>query len=134
METEEETEEIIEKTEIVKTLIHKFKTEGKIMTLTARTVEQLDANDFENHLGETPRTTDLHPDELDLLCAYRVMNELGKSCLIYLLHNINTESCKAKMENVASPKWRKLQTLLSNLPISATSVFGSHKRSIADIF
>ena len=78
----EETEEIIEKTEIVKTLIHKFKREGKIMTLTARTVEQLDANDFENHLGETPRTTDLHPDELDLLYAYRVMNELGKSALI----------------------------------------------------
>lgn len=51
----------------------------------------------------------------------------------YLLHNINTKSCKAKMENVASPKWRKLQTLLNNLPISATSVFGSHKRSIADI-
>ena len=81
-EQEEETEEIIEKTEIVKTIIHKFKREGKIMTLTARTVEQLDANDFNEHLGETPRTTDLHSDELDLLCAYRVMNELGKSALI----------------------------------------------------
>lgn len=82
METEKEIEEITEKTEIVKTIIHKFKTEGKIMTLTMKSVKQLDANDFENHLGETPRTTDLHPDELDLLCAYRVMNELGKSCLI----------------------------------------------------
>lgn len=81
-EQEEETDEIIEKIEIVKTLIHKIKMEDKIMTLTARTVEQLDANDFENHLGKTPRTTNLHPDELDLLCAYRVMNELGKSCLI----------------------------------------------------
>lgn len=42
----------------------------------------MDANDYENHLGETPNTTDLHPDELDLLIAYRVMNELGKSALI----------------------------------------------------
>ena len=54
------------------------------MILTARTVEQLDANDFNNHLGEIPRTTDLHPDELDLLIAYRVMNKHGKSALIKL--------------------------------------------------
>ena len=52
------------------------------MTLTTKTVNQMDANDFNNHLGTTPRTTDLHSDELDLLIAYRVMNELGKSALI----------------------------------------------------
>ena len=75
-------EEITEKTEIVKTRIEKVRTEGKIMTLTTRTVKQMDVNDFNNHLGETPRTSDLHPDELDLLIAYRVMNELGKSALI----------------------------------------------------
>lgn len=75
-------EEITEKTEIVKTRIEKVRTEGKIMTLTTRTVKQIDVNDFNNHLEETPRTSDLHPDELDLLIAYRVMNELGKSALI----------------------------------------------------
>ena len=42
----------------------------------------MDANDFNNRLDEKPNTTDLHPDELDLLIAYRVMNELGKSALI----------------------------------------------------
>ena len=47
-----------------------------------KTVEQMDANDFNNHLDNTPITTDLHPDEYDLLIAYRVMNELGKSALI----------------------------------------------------
>ena len=47
-----------------------------------KTVKQMGANDFENHLDEKPNTTDLHPDELDLLIAYRVMNELGKSALI----------------------------------------------------
>ena len=26
-----------------------------------------------------------------------------------LLHNLNTESCRTKMEKVASPIWRKLQ-------------------------
>lgn len=75
-------EEIAEKTEIVKTRIEKVRMEGQIMTLTTRTVKQMDVNDFNNHLGETPRTSDLHPDELDLLIAYRVMNELGKSALI----------------------------------------------------
>lgn len=75
-------EEITEKTEIVKTRIEKVRMEGKIMTLTTRTVKQMDVNDFNNHLGETPRTSGLHPDELDLLIAYRVMNELGKSALI----------------------------------------------------
>ena len=75
-------EEITEKTEIVKTRIEKVRMEGQIMTLTTRTVKQMDVNDFNNHLGETPRTSDLHPDELDLLIAYRVMNELGKSALI----------------------------------------------------
>ena len=81
-ENEMETEEITEKTEIVKTRIEKIKTKDRIMTLTTRSVKQMDANDFNNHLGETPHTTDLHPDEYDLLIAYRVMNELGKSPLI----------------------------------------------------
>ena len=52
------------------------------MKKITRTVKQMDANDFESHLGETPHTTDLHQDELDLLIAYWVMNELGKSALI----------------------------------------------------
>ena len=47
-----------------------------------KTVEQMDANDFETRLDEKANTTDLHPDEYDLLIAYRVMNELGKSALI----------------------------------------------------
>ena len=80
-------EEITEKTEIVKTRIEKVRMEGNIMTLTTRTVKQMDVNDFNNHLGETPRTSDLHPDELDLLIAYRVMNELGKSALIKVALN-----------------------------------------------
>jgi len=50
--------------------------------MNIRIVEQMDVNDFETRLDETPNTTDLHPDELDLLIAYRVMNELGKSALI----------------------------------------------------
>ena len=52
------------------------------MTLRMKSIPQMDANDLNNHLGETPRTTDLHSDELDLLIAYRVMNELGKSAQI----------------------------------------------------
>ena len=52
------------------------------MNKSTRTVEQMDTNDFKNHLDEKPNTTDLHTDELDLLIAYRVMNELGKSALI----------------------------------------------------
>lgn len=79
---DEEETETIEKKELVTTKIEKYRKGNKIMTLTIKSVKQLDANDFENHLGETPRTTDLHQDELDLLTAYRVMNELGKSCLI----------------------------------------------------
>ena len=82
MENEMVAEEITEKTEIVKTKIHKIKTEGKIMTLTTRIIKQMDANDFNNHLGETPRTSELHPDELALLIAYRVMNEIGKYSLL----------------------------------------------------
>ena len=78
----EEEIETIEKKELVTTRFQKFKTEDRIMTITTRTVKQMDTNDFENHLGETLRTTDLHQDELDLLIAYRVMNELGKSALI----------------------------------------------------
>ena len=50
--------------------------------MNTRTVEQMDANDFETHIDEKPNTTDLHPDELDLLIAYRVMNEPGKSALL----------------------------------------------------
>ena len=50
--------------------------------MITKTVETMDANDFNNRLDEKPNTTDLHPDELDLLIAYRVMNELGKSALI----------------------------------------------------
>ena len=80
---DDETEiETIEKKELVTTRIEKYRKGNKIMTLTMKSVKQLDANDFENHLGETPCTTNLHQDELDLLIAYRVMNELGKSALI----------------------------------------------------
>ena len=79
---DEEEIETIEKKELVTTKIEKYKKGNKIMTLTIKSVKPLDANDFNNHLGETPRTTDLHQDELDLLIAYRVMNELGKSALI----------------------------------------------------
>lgn len=50
--------------------------------MKTRTVKHLDANDFAKHLGETPHTSDLHPEELNLIIAYRVMNELGKSALI----------------------------------------------------
>lgn len=50
--------------------------------MKTRTVKKLDSNDFAKHLGETPHTSNLHPEELDLLIAYRVMNELGKSALI----------------------------------------------------
>ena len=81
MDEEEEIETIVKK-ELVTTKIEKFKKGDKIMTYTMRTVKQLDANDFNNHLGETPHTSNLHPDELDLIIAYRVMNELGKSALI----------------------------------------------------
>ena len=77
-----ENEEITEKTEIVKTRIEKIKEEDRVLTVTTRTIQQMDANDFIKHLGEIPHTSNLHPDELDLLIAYRVMNELGKSALI----------------------------------------------------
>jgi len=50
--------------------------------MITKNVETMDVNDFKNRLGEKLNTTDLHPDELDLLIAYRVMNELGKSALI----------------------------------------------------
>jgi hypothetical protein len=50
--------------------------------MKTRTIKQMDANDFTKHLGEIPHTSNLHPEELDLLIAYRVMNELGKSALI----------------------------------------------------
>ena len=93
----EEEIETVEKKELVTTRIEKLKEGNKIMTYTTRTIKQLDANDFNNHLGETPRTTNLHPDELDLLIAYRVMNELGKSCLIKVaLDFARTETMRNK--------------------------------------
>ena len=77
-----ENEEITEKTVIVKTRIEKIKEEDRVITLTTRTIKQMDTNVFIKHLGETPHTSNLHPEELDLIIAYRVMNELGKSALI----------------------------------------------------
>lgn len=50
--------------------------------MKTRIVKKLNANDFAKHLGETPHTSNLHPEELNLIIAYRVMNELGKSALI----------------------------------------------------
>ena len=52
------------------------------MNKNTRTVEQMDTNDFENRMEENTNELALHPDELDLLIAYRMMNELGKSALI----------------------------------------------------
>ena len=40
---------------------------------------------------------------------FRERQGVSRNAPDYLLHNIITESCKTKMENVASPKWRKLQ-------------------------
>ena len=76
--------EISEKEEIKleTTKIIKMKTEDRIMTMKIRTVKQLDTNDFENNIGEKPNTRDLYPDELDLIIAYRVMNEAGKHSLL----------------------------------------------------
>ena len=65
--------------------------------MNTRTVKQMDANDFETRLNEKPNTTGLHPDEYDLLIAYRVMNELGKSALINVaLDFARTETMRNK--------------------------------------
>ena len=73
-----ETKEIkLETTKIIK-----MKTEDRIMTMKIRTVKQLDANDFNRYPGIQPTEKSLYPDELDLIIAYRVMNQTGKHSLL----------------------------------------------------
>ena len=79
---DEEEIETIEKKEIVTTKIEKFKMGNKIMTLTTRTVKQMDANTFNRYPGIQPTERSLYPDELDLIIAYRVMNKTGKHSLL----------------------------------------------------
>ncbi len=79
---DEEEIETIEKKEIVTTKIEKFKKGNKIMTLTTRTVKQMDANTFNRYPGIQPTEKSLYPDELDLIIAYRVMNKIGKHSLL----------------------------------------------------
>ena len=79
---DEEEIETIEKKEIVTTKIEKFKKGNKIMTLTTRTVKQMDANTFNRYPGIQPSERSLYPDELDLIIAYRVMNKIGKHSLL----------------------------------------------------
>ena len=79
---DEEEIETIEKKEIVTTKIEKFKKGNKIMTLTTRTVKQMDANTFNRYPGIQPTERSLYPDELDLIIAYRVMNKTGKHSLL----------------------------------------------------
>ena len=76
--------EISEKKEIKleTTKIIKMKTEDRIMTMKIRTVKQLDANDFNRYPGIQPTEKSLYPDELDLIIAYRVMNQTGKHSLL----------------------------------------------------
>ena len=76
--------EISEKEEIKleTTKIIKMKTEDRIMTMKIRTVKQLDANDFNRYPGTQPTEKSLYPDELDLIIAYRVMNQTGKHSLL----------------------------------------------------
>ena len=76
--------EISEKEEIKleTTKIIKMKTEDRIMTMKIRTVKQLDANDFNRYPGVQPTEKSLYPDELDLIIAYRVMNQTGKHSLL----------------------------------------------------
>ena len=52
------------------------------MTLTTRTVKQMDANTFNRYPGIQPTEKSLYPDELDLIIAYRVMNKIGKHSLL----------------------------------------------------
>ena len=79
---DEEEIETIEMKEIVTTKIEKFKKGNKIMTLTTRTVKQMDANTFNRYPGIQPTERSLYPDELDLIIAYRVMNKIGKHSLL----------------------------------------------------
>ena len=79
---DEEEIETIEKKEIVTTKIEKFKKGNKIMTLTTRTVKQMDANTFNRYPGIQPTERSLYPDELVLIIAYRVMNKTGKHSLL----------------------------------------------------
>ena len=79
---DEEEIETIEKKEIVTTKNEKFKKGNKIMTLTTRTVKQMDANTFNRYPGIQPTERSLYPDELDLIIAYRVMNKIGKHSLL----------------------------------------------------
>ena len=79
---DEEEIETIEKKEIVTAKIEKFKKGNKIMTLTTRTVKQMDANTFNRYPGIQPTERSLYPDELDLIIAYRVMNKIGKHSLL----------------------------------------------------
>ena len=76
--------EISEKEEIKleTTKIIKMKMEDRIMTMEIRTVKQLDANNFNRYPGIQPTERSLYPDELDLIIAYRVMNQTGKHPLL----------------------------------------------------
>ncbi len=76
--------EISEKKEIKleTTKIIKMKTEDRIMTMKIRTVKQLDTNDFNRYPGVQPTEKGLYPDELELIIAYRVMNQTGKHSLL----------------------------------------------------
>ena len=59
-----------------------MKTKDRIITMKIRTVKQLDANDFNRYPGIQPTERSLYSDELDLIIAYRVMNETGKHSLL----------------------------------------------------
>ena len=76
--------EISEKEEIKleTTKIIKMKRSDRIMTMKIRTVKQLDTNDFNRYPGVQPTEKSLYPDELDLIIAYRVMNQTGKHSLL----------------------------------------------------
>lgn len=59
-----------------------MKRSDRIMTMKIRTVKQLDTNDFNRYPGVQPTEKSLYPDELDLIIAYRVMNQAGKHSLL----------------------------------------------------
>ena len=82
MEISEKEEIKLETTKIVK-----MKMEDRIMTMKIRTVKQLDTNDFNRYPGVQPTEKSLYPDELDLIIAYRVMNQTGKRSLLTLPTN-----------------------------------------------
>ena len=52
------------------------------MKRKTRTVTQMDANTFNRYPGIQPTERSLYPDELDLIIAYRVMNQAGKHSLL----------------------------------------------------